>query len=281
MIAMMLNKLENHLKRPALYCVSTSKFWDDEHISKGMLEAHLNPTWDAASRNHAFIDESVKWICEIAPASTNNKLLDLGCGPGLYTERLYQKGYSVTGIDFSKRSLEYAQQAAKKNNCSINYIYKNYLEIDYNNFFDIIIMIYCDFGALSSAHREIILKKVYQAMTLGGKFIFDVFTPNQYDNKKESNTWSYCSKSGFWKAVPYLCLQTHYIYDDNISLEQYTIIDNADNVDVYRVWDHYYTKATIIEELEKIGFSKIEFYSDVSGNPYTDNSKTMCIVVEK
>jgi SAM-dependent methyltransferase len=281
MIAMMLNKLENYLRKPALYSESTSKFWDDEHISKGMLEAHLNPTWDAASRNHAFIDMSVQWICEIAPASTHNKLLDLGCGPGLYTERLYQKGYSVTGVDFSKRSIEYAQQTAKNNNSSIDYIYKNYLEIDYDNFFDIIIMIYCDFGALSSAHREIILKKVYQAMTLGGKFIFDVFTPNQYDNKKESNTWSYCSKSGFWKAIPYLCLQTHYIYDDNISLEQYTIIDNADNVDVYRVWDHYYTKATIIEELEKIGFSKIEFYSDVSGNPYTDNSKTMCIVVEK
>ena len=81
--------------KPKLYAQSTSIFWNDEHISKGMLESHLNPNWDGASRNHQFIDKSAKWISEIAPPSLNIRLLDLGCGPGLYTERFNNIGYSV------------------------------------------------------------------------------------------------------------------------------------------------------------------------------------------
>ena len=41
----MFNKLSDYVIKPELYAPSTGKFWDDEHISKGMLEAHLNPNW--------------------------------------------------------------------------------------------------------------------------------------------------------------------------------------------------------------------------------------------
>jgi 2-polyprenyl-3-methyl-5-hydroxy-6-metoxy-1,4-benzoquinol methylase len=86
---------------------STEPFWDDEHISKGMLEAHLNPDWDVASRKHSLIDRSVQWLSSIIPAG--GKILDIGCGPGLYTKRLSDIGYDVTGMDYSKRSIAYAK----------------------------------------------------------------------------------------------------------------------------------------------------------------------------
>ena len=127
--------------------------WDDDHISKGMLEAHLNPDWDAATRNHAFLDKSVKWISEIAPPSRFKKLLDLGCGPGLYAERFVKTGYSVTGIDFSKRSIEYAKEQTKCNGSGIEYHYQNYLSLDYTEEFDLVTLIYCDYAALSVSDR--------------------------------------------------------------------------------------------------------------------------------
>lgn len=48
---------------PPIYEKSSKAFWDDEHISKSMLAAHLD----------------VK----------NKQLLDLGCGAGIYAELLY------------------------------------------------------------------------------------------------------------------------------------------------------------------------------------------------
>jgi len=87
------DNLKKYATKPVLYAPSTSAFWDDEHISKGMLQAHLNPNWEAASRKHDFIDKSVNWIAGVAPPTEFKFLLDLGCGPGLYSERFSSAGF--------------------------------------------------------------------------------------------------------------------------------------------------------------------------------------------
>jgi len=52
----MLKELAKFLIKPELYAPSTSAFWDDPHISEGMLNAHLEPENDASSRSHEFIN---------------------------------------------------------------------------------------------------------------------------------------------------------------------------------------------------------------------------------
>lgn len=47
-----------------------------------------------------------------------NKILDLGCGMGHYSTYMYNKGFDVTGIDFSKEMLK----IARKNNNHIEFI---------------------------------------------------------------------------------------------------------------------------------------------------------------
>ena len=131
------------------------------------MEAHLNPNWDAATRKHEFLDKSVNWISKIAPSFQYKFLLDLGCGPGLYAERSNSAGYSVTGVDFSKRSIAYAKEQTLLNNSNIDYHYLNYLTIDFIEQFDVITLIYCDYAPLSITDRLILLRKVYQALTAG------------------------------------------------------------------------------------------------------------------
>lgn len=277
----MLSKMFEYLKRPVIYAESSAKFWDDEHISKQMLECHLNPTLEAASRQHDFIDKSVEWIRSLGRTERCKRVLDLGCGPGLYTERLDSLGYNVTGIDFSRRSISYAKEKASLRGASIEYIYMNYLEIDYSNQFDLVLLIYCDFGVLSHKHRKVLLEKVYSSMKEGGKFIFDVFTPKNYEGRQEENNWYLSDGGGFWKSESYICLDSHFIYDDSIRLNQYVIIDHEENVEVIRVWDRCYTEEIIRKELGKVGFKNITIYSDVTGKVYDKESKTMCIVAEK
>ena len=109
-----------YLERPELYKQSEINFWDDEYISKQLLKAHLDTNFEGASRNFNFIEDSVNWIVTVANPANYPKLLDLGCGPGLYAEKFAQKGYKVTGIDFSKRSINYAQNRNKETNLNIN-----------------------------------------------------------------------------------------------------------------------------------------------------------------
>ncbi len=254
--------------------------WNDEHISKGMLEAHLNPDWDAASRSHAFLDKSVNWIAELAPPPHYTKLLDLGCGPGLYAERFAQAGYAVTGVDYSKRSIAYAKEQTALNHSGIHYSYQNYLTIDYTQKFDMITLIYCDYAPLPISDRLTLIQKVYQALKPGGKFIFDVFTPKM--RKQENRSWQYCENGGFYSEKPYLLLEAVYQYndDDKTELSQYIVI-TEDDIKCYMVRQHFFTKESLISEMEPAGFHKFEFYGDIAGKNFSDTGETICGVFTK
>jgi len=279
----MFTKLMALMNKPDLYALSMSNLycalWDDEHISKGMLEAHLNPDLDAATRNHAFLDKSVNWIAELAPPSQYAKLLDLGCGPGLYAERFAKAGYSVTGVDFSKRSIRYAKEQTALNS-GIEYHYQNYLTIDYTGQFDVITLIYCDYAPLSITDRLMLLKKVYQALKPNGKFIFDVFTPKM--RQKESHSWQHYENGDFFSEKPHLLLEAVYQYDDDdkTELHQYIVVTDKD-VKCYIVPNHFFTKELLISEIQPIGFNMFEFYGDVAGKEYSDTGETICGVFTK
>jgi 2-polyprenyl-6-hydroxyphenyl methylase/3-demethylubiquinone-9 3-methyltransferase len=52
----------------------------------------------------------------------NKKFLDVGCGGGILTEAIFDKGALVTGIDAAGPGIETARMHAKKNSKNINYI---------------------------------------------------------------------------------------------------------------------------------------------------------------
>ena len=67
--------------------ITTASMWDDDYISERLLDMHLNPDIDAASRKRITIERTVRWI-EANLEGKNKWILDLGCGPGLYCELL-------------------------------------------------------------------------------------------------------------------------------------------------------------------------------------------------
>ena len=250
------------------------------HISQEMLNAHLNPHEDAATRRHEFLDQSVKWISQIAPPFQYRSLLDLGCGPGLYAERFHQAGYYVTGVDFSKRSIAYAKEHAALSGSDIEYRYQNYLTIDYTDRFDVVTLIYCDYAVLPVADRLHLLSKVYQALRQNGKFIFDVFTPRM--RKKESRTWHCCEEGGFWCERPHICLESVYQYDDEDATElRQCVVLSDEAIKCYNIWDHFFTKQKLLSELQTAGLNKIEFFDDVAGKEFSDKGQTICCVITK
>ena len=276
-----MKNLTKHMQKPKLFAKSTAPFWDDPHISQQMLRAHLDPNRDLASRKHETIDISVEWIVEEIGLKKGEKILDLGCGPGLYCTRFAERGFIVTGIDYSKRSIEYARESVSSNELKIEFICKDYLTIDYSNTFDLVTLIYCDFGVLSDRDRDLLLRKIYKSMKPGGSFLLDVCTPKYHDSVKEERTWKYEEK-GFWRPIPYLLLAEKIKYrKQDVLLTQYFVYDNDSNLDIYRIWDHAYTKESISKALSDGGFNDLQFYGDVTGKEYSSNSETMCIIARK
>ncbi len=274
------NNIFRYLERPSLYEQSDVNFWNDEHISKHMLKAHLNPDYEGASRKLRFIEQSVQWIEQTTPSHRYPKLLDIGCGPGLYAERFCKAGYKVTGLDFSRRSIEYAINSANKQNLAIVYMYQDYLNMDYHNMFDFATFIYCDYGALSNERRAVILQKIYCSLKTPGALLLDVFSMVKYNEFQELKTWEVCETGGFWSKEKYLALNEQYKYSNNVTLEQTAVITDT-GISKYCIWNCYFTPETIIKEVQAAGFKKIEIFSDVMGNPYVKDSPTIAILLKK
>ena len=271
----MFAELKEYLKRPSLYERTTEQFWTDSHISAQMLKSHLDPNTDGASRQHEFMDRSAEWIVSL-PIPTNACLLDIGCGPGLYTKRFADRNLRVTGMDFSERSIKYAEEHEPKS----KYILQDYLTLDFDSVFDIITLINCDYGALIPKEREIILPRIHRALKPGGLFLFDVFTPLLNRGKKDRNSWKVYPDGDFWSSKPHICLHADYYFDDVASGRRTVIIEEG-KVRCFNLWDCYFTKQSLLDETSPIGFSELGFYSDVAGKPCSDDSTMLCAVLKK
>lgn len=225
---------------PPLYAPSSSPFWDDEHISAHMLEAHLNPNEDGASRKHAFIRKSVEWISQYCGVATGMPLLDLGCGPGLYAEYFCEQGFAVTGLDLSARSICHAKERATARNFPIQYRCQNYLTMNDRDQFDVATLIYCDFGVLPPQDRKALLHNIYRSLKPNGTLILDGFTANALAHFEEKETVQYAN-SGFWSQKPHVCIQRNILYPQtNNYLEQYVIVTD-DNCQCYNNWNQIFT----------------------------------------
>ena len=255
-------------------------FWDDPHISRSMLEAHLNPEHDAASRRPETIDREVRHLISSATLKQGDKVLDLGCGPGLYASRLCEKGVKVTGVDISRRSIDYAKKYAGENKLDIHYRCLNFFDIEYMNEFDAVIQTHGELGTFSDEKRDELLAKIHQALKPEGLLIFDVTAPEQKRREGPQNCW-YISDSGFWRPGKHLVLEQVFDYpEENVRVDQYVVVDDK-NILVYRTWIHNYTLPTIKPVVEKAGFRVVHAWNDLTGTPYKTGGNWIAIVASK
>jgi ubiquinone/menaquinone biosynthesis C-methylase UbiE/thymidylate synthase len=110
--------------------------------------------------------------------------LDSGCGTGIISEVLNNKGYKTVGIDISPEMLTYAHKKGSMR----HYVLANSLDIPYtDNYFDLI----CSRGVLISHvgknYVNMFIEEHYRVLKKGGLFMFDFitfFNKDEIKNKK-------------------------------------------------------------------------------------------------
>jgi ubiquinone/menaquinone biosynthesis C-methylase UbiE len=250
--------------KPKLYEKGTSFMWRDDHISKQLLNIHLNPDIDLASRKMETIKSTVDWILKMQQQNKTLEILDLGCGPGLYSEIFAQSGHKVTGVDISQTSIDYAKKEATRKNLDISYINANYLELNLSeNKYDLITLIYTDLGTLLPSERNRLLSLVFRFLKTGGMFVFDVLKDNNIEIKTSPKSWE-VSKSGFWSESPYIDLSESFLYDnEKVILYQNIIFDQQENIEVYRFWTHFFSESDLEKMLTGHKFKRFSFHDNI------------------
>lgn len=278
----MFEELEKINERPESFQFYTaSDLWTDEHTSKQMLSFHLNEEIDVSSRNAEFINRSVEWIVSEFNIARNFKVADFGCGPGLYSTSLAKRGANVTGIDFSGRSIEYAKEVAAREQLNISYVKQNYLEFETENRFDLVLMIMCDFCALSPTQRKGLLNKFFRILKPGGSVLLDVYSLSAFEKKEEVAAYELNQLNGFWSPNKYYGFINTFKYDkEKVALDKYTIIELDRTREVYN-WLQYFAPEDLEKEFIEAGFSVKGLYSDVAGTSYDRKSSEFAVIANR
>jgi SAM-dependent methyltransferase len=278
--------LEALQQKPAPFTPGEPLFWDDPHISKGMLAAHLDPNTEAASRPPTIIDRSVAWIIETLDLQRGDAVLDLGCGPGLYAARFAGSGMLVTGVDASLRSIEYAIEYAKTHHLDVTYRYQDYLTLKDEARYDAALLIYGDLCPLSPSERTQLLRNVHRALKPEGYFVLDVSQRGPWSAEEVGTSW-YAAGSGFWRPGPHLVLEQRFDYPDSaLRLDQYLVME-ADSVGrpvaptIYRVWRQEYTPETLTAEMEAHGFRVESLWGNLTGEAYDPDAAWIGAVTKR
>lgn len=279
--AEMYDLLKDLSERPAPFSAYTARaLWTDEYVSAQMLKAHLDPSGELASRRPHDIDRLVNWI-ETHVGLAGKDVTDLGCGPGLYAERMAMHGARVTGLDFSERSLTHARWNAAAKRLPIEYRLADYLTDDLPAGQAVATLIYGDYCVLSPDQRHALLRRIFAMLRPGGHFLFDVFSRPQFGQVEEGFVCERRLMNGFWAEGDYFGFKVTHRYDDlHLALDRYRIVEPGRTRDIYN-WLQYFTPDEIVRELAAAGLQLAEVFDLATGGRWIEKSAPFAVLAKK
>lgn len=240
--------------------------WNDPDFSRRMLKEHLSQKHDAASRRTSVIKKHVDWIHTFVLGGNPSHILDLGCGPGLYSARLSKLGHVCRGIDFGPASIEYAAKHSSEN-CS--FTLGDVRTTDFGSGYDLVMFIFGEFNVFKPEDARLILSKAYAALKPGGKILLEPHTFDAvYELGNQPATW-YSAENELFAEKPHLCLMESFWDEDlSVAIERYFIVDAATGeVARYSSSMQAYENDELVEMLTQAGFLNSEFHPSLTGKP--------------
>jgi len=219
--------LANLVGRPALRPGEARLPWGDADFSARMLAEHLDDRHDLASRRPSIIDTHVDWLRSIVEGD-GGRVLDLGCGPGLYLERLAGAGWECTGVDVSPAAIEHAERRAREAGLRCRYVVGDFRSAEVASDFDLVL---CLFGELSTVpvdDVDRVLTDMAGRLRDGGRGVIELSTRAGVRSKGDRpDTW-YTADGGLFADGAHLVMrESRWFEDVSASVERWWVVDES------------------------------------------------------
>lgn len=199
--------------------------WDEAAFSRRMLAEHLSQDHDLASRRTEWIDRQVAWIDDDPLGARPADILDLGCGPGLYSHRLAKRGHRCRGIDFGPASIEYARRhSPDASHCT--FVLGDLRRVAFGGPFDLAMVLFGELNAFSPAEAAAILRKARASLRSGGRLIAEVQTPQAVERVGRGGPGEQQFASGLFSDRPHRCrTENEWLGEPKVAIQTFTVTE--------------------------------------------------------
>lgn len=269
--------------RPAPWSEGDNIPWNDPAFSMRMLKEHLSQEHDAASRRAEIIDRQIDWIHHEVLRAQPTRILDLGCGPGLYAERLARLGHACKGIDYSPASIAYAAKRARLEHLPCTYVLEDIRTATFGSGYGLAMLIYGELNVFRPADARTILRKVHEALDPGGLLLLE---PHTYECVRglgdRPATW-YTAESGLFGEGAHFCLEESW-WDaaSETTTTRYFIVDaHTGEVARYAQTFQAYGEQQYRSLLCECGFCEVTFYPSLQGGGAEPEAGLLAVVARR
>ncbi|MER2001849.1 MAG: class I SAM-dependent methyltransferase [Carnobacterium inhibens] len=209
------------------------------------------------------------------------KLLELACGTGALAVALSKRGYDVTGLDLSENMLSLAYERARKEEVALPLIEADMMDLSEIGQFEAVTCFsdsLCYMPDEEAVYK--VFQQVYNVLTDGGKFLFDVHSIYQTDTVFPGYMFNDQSEDISFLWTSYAGEKEHSVEHD---LTFFVYDEESDN---YMRYDETHNERTYPLEqyknmLSKAGFSSIEVSADFGDAEITNESSRWFFVCTK
>jgi 2-polyprenyl-3-methyl-5-hydroxy-6-metoxy-1,4-benzoquinol methylase len=218
-------------------------------------------------------DSQAGFIEKSVPLRKGQMILDLACGFGRHSVPLARMGYSVTGYDQSEDYIAAAREEAGKAGVDITFQRMDMRSLDEHEAFDVVLSMSTALAFYSDEVNLDILRRVFQALKPGGRFLFDqanifriarIFGEGKLDGTNRlSDGRTHTMRSTFDAET---CVAS-----------RRSILDGEESG-----WDlRYYTLPEFRTLAAGLGFRSLRAFGDYGDVPYCADSERMIVLLGK
>jgi SAM-dependent methyltransferase len=243
--------------------------WNDPAFSERMLRWHLDPDTDMASRRPERIARHCDWLeGRLGPGP--HRILDVGCGPGLYLHELARRGHAGVGFDFAPAPLRWAAETAAAGDLDCEFFAADLLDLpgdlaDRTGPCDAVTFWFGEFHSFPPAAAARFMPLLASCLRPGGVFVLE-FQPRDIFVEEDATRWS-VETSGPFADEPHLWLQ-QFTWDEEAQTEvhgHWIIRPRSGRLDRYVQCHQAWETGDLADLLARCGLETPEIHDPVAG----------------
>ncbi len=213
----------------------------------------------------------VKNLIKLLKIQPKDKILDLCCGIGRHCLELAKYGFEVVGIDRTTEFLKRAKRKAEQKKLDVEFVISDMREYCHPDRFDVIINMFGSFGYFENDddNRKVV-RHMHTSLCPDGRLLIETMGKEVLAREFREKDWS---EEGEMLFLFERQLSQNWSHINN----RWIVIKDRQRIE-HSVCLRSYSAVELSSLFFECGFSRVEIFGDLEGNPYDQNAKRLVII---